>query len=455
MEVRYTKIVVFLSFVIVCALLVAGLSCNENGSVKGDGEEEATEESTPTPTPTPTPIEVGTSEDCDDSSTATGSYTLVATVESDSDGFFGGDAANCLDLIVIGPYVEDEASGNVTFFNADGEILSQTPVGGSCWAADMTPDGSKTVVGCDDELLYIFSETTLMASGRPTSGNGQIRGVAISDDGRYAGAGGFRFTLHDLSASDPITPIYEDNATDQVRAIDFSSDGRYVAYGGQIGFTTGGPYTMYLGIYDLQEEELVFTDTISYPDAGNAELRHLSISSDGNKIVAGNWAHHILYYVRSDASSAEWDLVQDIEVTERVYSIDMDSADSLVVVGIQDGRVRLYSLGDTELTLEWEKTGSDGIAGGPRYVSITEDGSYVTAGTRGGCDPDGGGQALVFDRAGDLVFTERGTYRECTTFGSDGNPLTASEVWFVRITPDGGRIVFAGWGGYAYFYEVE
>jgi len=116
--------------------------------------------------------------------------------------------------------------------------------------------------------------------------------------------------------------------------------------------------------------------------------------------------------------------------------------------------LHLLSWGHTELTLLWEKTGSDGMDGGARYVSITEDGGYVTTGTRGGCRTDRGSQILVFNGDGGPVFTERGAYMECTV-GEDGNQHPQSEVWFARISSDGSRIAFAGWGGYAYFYEIE
>lgn len=44
---------------------------------------------------------------------------------------------------------------------------------------------------------------------------------------------------------------------------------------------------MYLAVYDLQSKARIFTHPIAYSSGTIAELRHLAISSDGNKIVAG------------------------------------------------------------------------------------------------------------------------------------------------------------------------
>lgn len=387
---------------------------------------------TPVPTPSPTPVPT---------------FTLVKRVASEGRGYFAGAASRNLEFIAIGGYASTEPGvqaneRHLTFFDAEGNILRKVDIGGSSWAVAMTPDGSKTVAGSDDEKLYIFEGTQLVASGRPITGNTQIRGVAISEDGRYVGAGGAKFTLLDLTAAEPLTPIFVDSATGQLRAVHFSPGGRYVAYGGR--FLSSN---MYLGVYDLQTRQGVFSDTIAYPQDTNAELRSIAISPDGNKIVAGNWADFIHYYVRT-SSQGSWSRVQSIDAGSRVYWVDMDHKGEVVVVGVQGGGVRVYQMGTASLSLLWEQT--EGMDGGQRYVSITANGQWITATTRGG--GGGGGQVFLFDRQGKVLFSARSdaVRADGTYLGPNG---ADPEVWFGRVSEDGSKLVFASWSGFAYFYK--
>lgn len=160
-----------------------------------------------------------------------GDYTLVATAKSEGGGYFAGAASSDLALIAIGGYVSSDANvkaneRELTFFDADGKVLKKVNIGNGTWSVAMTPDGKKTAAGSDDENLYLFEGTTLVASGRPLASNLQIRGVAISEDGRYVGSGGAKFTLHDLTSSTPLTPIYTDTTLGACRTVDFASKGR-------------------------------------------------------------------------------------------------------------------------------------------------------------------------------------------------------------------------------------
>jgi len=210
---------------------------------------------------------------------------------------------------------------------------------------------------------------------------------------------------------------------------------------------------MYLGVYDLQTRTCVYTDTIAYSSGTNAELRSLAISPDGNRIVAGNWAGFVHYYVRTNGQGT-WSRVQSIGIGNRVYCIDMDATGTLAVVGMQETGLRLYQLGDSAMSLLWERPApgqplQPGMDGGQRYVSITGDGQLITAGTRGG--GNGGGQIFVFNREGNIVFSQRSdaVRADGTYVGPNG---ADPEVWFARIAEDGRRIVFASWGGEAYFF---
>lgn len=270
-----------------------------------------------------------------------GSYVLVKRVKSDDGGYFAGAASRDLKLIAIGGYVSPQGpetanERNLTFFDADGNVLKKVSIGHQSWAVAMPPDGGRTVAGSDDEKIYVFEGTNLVAFGVATPGHGQIRGVAISDDVRFAGAGGIKFTIHDLNASKPVTPIYVDSTPIQNRAVDFAAGGRYVAYGGK-----SAEATLYMAVYDLQTRQRVFTDSITYTattcgldNSGNcnAELRQLSISSDGNRIVGGDWAGYFHYWVRSTPNGT-WNRVQSIDLRhlQRMYWTDMDAAGTLAV----------------------------------------------------------------------------------------------------------------------------
>jgi WD40 repeat protein len=161
-------------------------------------------------------------------------------VTSPDGGYFGGAASGDHSLIALGGYASNDPGSavserNITFIDAAGTVLARHGVGGGSWAVAMTPDGAWIAVGSENEQLYLFKGTELFASGRPIAGNAQLRGIAVTDDGRYVAAARAGVTLHDLSADDPISPIFEDRTTDQSRAVDFSDDGRYLAYGGRVG----------------------------------------------------------------------------------------------------------------------------------------------------------------------------------------------------------------------------
>ncbi|MBI4543790.1 MAG: hypothetical protein HY703_01180 [Gemmatimonadetes bacterium] len=90
--------------------------------------------------------------------------------------------------------------------------------------------------------------------------------------------------------------------------------------------------------------------------------------------------------------------------------------------------------------------------GGARQVSITPDGSYITAGTRGG--GAGGGQFYVFSRSGTVLFSRRTAASQSgsTYVGPNG---ADPEVWFTRVSADGSKAVYAGFSGAAYFLRTQ
>jgi len=214
---------------------------------------------------------------------------------------------------------------------------------------------------------------------------------------------------------------------------------------------------MYVAIYDLHRSQRVFADSIDYSTpTTNAELRHLAISPNGNRLLIGSWAGYVIYYARTD-TNASWRRRQSVSINSRVYWTDMDSAGTLVVVGNQERGLQLYSLADTTMTMLWE-TGTPGnelqipLDGGQRTVSMTANGELMNCTTRG-CGM-GGGRMVVLKRSGEVVFNRAiHAIRDQTSWTSPNG--ISPELWFGRVSADGSRIVFAGWSGYAYFYKLK
>jgi WD40 repeat protein len=372
-------------------------------------------------------------------------FDLRDSVVVATQGFFVGAASSTFSRIAVAPHVDATATTrDLVFLDANGTIEARRNLGGSSWAVAMTPDGTRTVAGSDDENLYFFSGTALVSSGRPITGNIEIRGVAISDDGRWVGAGGGRFTLHDWNAANRVAPVYVDSSTTQLRAIDFAANGRYVAYGGRITASPADPGTTYIAVYDLQARQRVFRELIPCPECSNGELRQLAISADGDRILAGDWGGRLHYYIR-DGGTGTWTRTTQ-SVGSRVYWVDMSADGTRAAVGVQASGVRLFSLGATATQL-WERTGTDG---GQRTVHITPDARYITASTRGG--GGGGGQIVVHDAAGALVLS-RASHAVNTGSGHKARGGAAEpEAWFARVSDDGTRALLASYQGVLYFF---
>ena len=382
------------------------------------------------------------------SSTLTLRDSLVTTTQ----GLFMGAASRDLSRIAVGPNVDGTStSRELLFTDFSGTVLARHDVGGSTWAVAMTPDGARTIAGSDDEQVYVFQGTALRNRGRPLNGNTQVRGVAISDDGRWAGTGGQRFVLLDLEAATPLAPAYVDSTLTQTRAMDFASGGRWVAYGGRQ--EVGGRQLSIVAVYDLTNRTRVMWDTIP-TTAENGELRSLAISSDGHRIIAGDWAGRLHYYVRNDASGTTWARSTQ-DVGSRVYWVDLTADATRAVVGTQGSDLRLYDLSNTAATLNWKRpaTGvplNPPMDGGQRTVHITPDGRSISAGTRGG--GSGGGQMFVFGATGDLRLG-RASY--ATQVGGAWKARAGAadpEVWFVRVSDDGTRAVMASYAGVLYYF---
>ena len=308
----------------------------------------------------------------------------------------------------------------------------------------MSADGTYAIAGCDDERVRVFKNEALIAEG-PINGNCcQKRATMLSKDNKYFAVGGDKFTLHDLSATNVLQPIYTGIATGQLRAIDFSDDHNYVAFGGRMSSPTSDSY---FGVYDLNQQQLIFSDTISQPPTENGEIRELAISPNGDRIVFGLFSgsnSSIYYYVRVSGTD-QWTLIKSILVGSSIYWVDMDASGDVVVISTQSHNTSMYDLTDTSMTTRWTFPGTTPLAnpvdGGVRYLNLTENGKRVALCTRGG--GNGAGQIFVLDSAGRVEFSYRSSY---------GSHSSDPDSWFGAISEDLSKITFASQGGYAYFF---
>lgn len=382
----------------------------------------------------------------------TTTLTLRDSLVTTTQGLFMGAASRDLSRIAVGPNVDGTSTTrDLLFTDFTGTVLARHDVGGSTWAVAMTPDGARTIVGSDDEQVYVFQGTALRNRGRPLNGNTQVRGVAISDDGRWAGTGGQRFVLLDLEAATPLSPVYVDSTLTQTRAMDFASGGRWVAYGGRR--EVGGQQLTIVAVYDLTTRTRVMWDTIP-TIAENGELRSLAISSDGHRIIAGDWAGRLHYYVRTDPTSTTWTRTTQ-DVLSRIYWVDLTADATRAVVGTQGSDLRLYDLSSTAATLAWKRpaTGvplNPPMDGGQRTVHITPDGKSISAGTRGG--GSGGGQIYVFDASGNVRLGRASFATQVASAWKARAGAADPEVWFVRVSEDGTRAVMASYAGVLYYF---
>ena len=295
-------------------------------------------------------------------------FVLVDSVRASGQGFFGGAASSDLTHIVYGPYAGHTGETGLPLTDCDSlfiigfqastneiSVRKKYYIGNNAWVVATTKDGSYTVIGTDNAEVLVFQDTTLIAAGEISGNPMQKRGIAISEDGNYFGVGGGTFTLHELTSATPLTPIYI-GVTGVFRGIDFSLNNRYCTFGGRLDSLN----LAYLGVYDLSEMSLVFSDTVAQPDGECGELRQVAISSDGNRIISGTFGidnPKLYYYVRHDPTSTDWILQDEIDSLSRVYWVDMDSTGRLAVVatqGTNPDNIGLYELSDSSMTLRWK-----------------------------------------------------------------------------------------------------
>lgn len=379
----------------------------------------------------------------------------IDSVFSSGAGFYGGATSRDLTRILLLPYSGTSTTpttlDSLYFYQPDGTKEAAYWLGNSAWVGTMSADGTVSAVGCDDETVLLFSGTTLTHRG-PISGNCcQKRGLALSPNKRYLTVGGNTLTIHDLSSSTPLTPVWTGLPTmTQCRAMDFSGSGRYLAFGGRISSAES-----YIGIVDMQTLSLIFSDTML--QVGNGEVRQIAMSYDGNMLICGTFggsSTKLYYYTRTDTSTHTWVMKQEKAVGSSIYWVDMDSSGRKAFVSAQsDGLMMFQPTADSLQTL-WQYGNPGGspalypMDGGARYIWLSTDGTKALATTRGG--GSGGGQFYLFNASTGQVVLH---HRSFAPFVGPG--YSPSDSWFGAVSDDGSKAVYASHGGRAYFFNQQ
>ena len=250
--------------------------------------------------------------------------------------------------------------------------------------------------------------------------------VAISSDGNYIAAGSFDDTLYFFSREGKLLWKYKTDFI--VKSVSISSDGNYIAAGrGSFSYITDEYAEGKLYLFN-REGRLLW----SYGVGEGIGVERVSISSDGNYIVAGVdcYPSNKLYFFNKNGKLL-WS-------RENINPDDISiSSDGSYVVAGCDGGVCFFN-GDGKLI--WSYDAGDGD--GPYAVSVSSDGRYVTAGYNG--------KVYFFNRNGELLWSykspeqrEGENYIYRTWISSDGNYVAATTCGKLYFFTKEGRLLWS------------
>jgi outer membrane protein assembly factor BamB len=204
--------------------------------------------------------------------------------------------------------------------------------------------------------------------------------VSISSDGEYIAAGCFDDTVYFFNREGKLLWQYKTGTI--VTSVSISSDGEYIA--------AGSASHSYISDENGEAKVYLFNRAgkllWSYEPDGSS-VDKVSISSDGNYIVAGVEGSFTLY-VFNKKGKLLWSR-EDIDPDDTSISSD----GSYVVTSCCDQEVWGVCLFNKDGKLLWRYEVYDG----PYSVSVSADGSYVTAGSDG--------KVYFFNRAGKLLWS--------------------------------------------------
>ena len=268
-----------------------------------------------------------------------------------------------VDISADGEYIVVATDSFVIyFFDKD----SSTPL----WTFDayreseiaISANGEYIVVGTADghnSRVHLFSTSSNSPIWSYTAG-GDIRTVAISDDGEYITAGGNTNMVY-LFSKNSGTPLWDYNTGDDVLSVSISADGEYIVAG-----------TENHGVHLFSKDG----STPLWDYYTNARVITIAISADGEYIVAGN-ENDLVFLFDKDSGNPLWSyqatvwIQQDLEISDVAISANGD----YIVAGDTDGNVILF---DKNSSTPQSITNLDPDS--PVWVSISEDGRHIVAG---------------------------------------------------------------------------
>ncbi len=205
------------------------------------------------------------------------------------------------------------------------------------WRAEISADGSY-LVAIDNDFLYSFSRssnTTLWKYSLQSWGGGAE--IAISANGEYVVYGEWGSILYLFHKDNPI-PIWTTILSDYISCVDISYDGFYIT----VGCADGMIY-----FFNCLMSEPLWTYSTPW------SINSISISSNGMYIAAISAISYIhipevqppppegeLYVFKTNTSS----LLVYYNFNTYVYTCDISSDGTEVLVGVSDGRICLFQI---------------------------------------------------------------------------------------------------------------
>ena len=278
------------------------------------------------------------------------------------------------------------------------EKTSSTPL----WTFDayreskiaISGNGEYIVVGTADghnSRIHLFSMSSNSPIWTYTAG-GDIRTVAISDDGEYITAGGNSNMVY-LFSNNSGTPLWDYNTGDDVLSVSISADGEYIVAGG---------YSRHAFVF--HKDNGGGWDTPIWPFNIGVDISSVVISNDGKYISVSDYSNGI-YLLDSISQTMLWE-----NHDYNISSIDLSTDGDSIVAGDNGGNVILF---DKDSSTPRSITNLDPDLDSPVWVSISEDGRHIVAGGIASgvhkftiaqdCNPDNAATAtIVIDDVGGI-----------------------------------------------------
>lgn len=285
---------------------------------------------------------------------------------------FANDQVGKLSLSANGDFIAIGARDNLYFFDKNGELKWQYPTGNWVLSTSMSNDGSYVAAGTYDKILYldkfgrlIWKRDMPMDTHVSMSASGAFIAAGSSDTVYYFDRPGD--LLWDYKILPEASDVYVFGAS-------MSADGNHILVAESYG----------TNIYHLDS-----TGALEWKAKIGSHSHGVSISSTGNYFPIGSGqsmtAGKVSFFDRNGTLRWSSPAAKDVD------SIAMSADEADVVAGSMDNNVYYF---DREGTLKWKY-----LAAGGAYVSISGDGSKVTAA--------GGNSVYSLDREGRLQWAYR------------------------------------------------